>query len=422
LIIPEGVLMQQPSSSISVAACQSCGCDDLDSALFLGFMPPVNQMQKIGERPREQAAYPTELLYCPSCHLVQLGCIVDQRVLFPPEYPYTSGTTKLLHDNFQRLAEEVEEFIPPDGRRLIVDIGSNDGTLLSKFQTRGWRALGIEPTDVADLANARGIPTEKVFFGDAVARRLVSQEGPADVVAAANCFAHIPNIHQIIENILSILGEDGLFVSESHYLVSLIEGLQFDTIYHEHLRYYSLTSLSNLFASHGLEIIHASQIATHGGSIRVYAARRGRHPVRPSVGHILESERRRGPWRAQLAEFRRRTIEAKLRLHAILAQVNAADRRIAAVGAPSRGSTLINYVGLDDGVIDAVAEVDSSRKIGFYMPGTLIPVREEKAVFAERPAVALLLSWHIADELMPKLRAARFDGQFLIPLPVPRLV
>jgi len=410
------------NSSISIQQCQSCGSNELASALFLGFLPPVNTMQKIGERPREEAAYPTELLYCSRCDLVQLGCMVDQRVLFPPEYPYTSGTTKLLHDNFERLAAELDDFVPPDRRRLIVDIGSNDGTLLAKHQARGWRVLGVEPTDVADIANARDIPTEKGFFAEAVVRRLVEREGKANVVTATNCFAHMPDIHNVIGAILSILTEDGLFISESHYLVSLIDELQFDTIYHEHLRYYSVTSLTKLLAPHGLEVIHVSRIPTHGGSIRVYAARQGRHVVRPSVQEVLEAERRRGSWRAQLTQLRHRTIEAKLRMQRLIAEIKGAHRRIVAVGAPSRGSTLIGYLGLDDGIIDAVAEVKGSRKIGFYLPGTLIPVREEKTVLAEHPSVALLLSWHIADELMPKLRAQGFDGQFLVPLPEPRLV
>ena len=414
--------MMQPSSSTSITQCQSCGFAELHSALFLSFLPPVNQMQKIGEPPREQVAYPTELLHCPRCDLVQLGCVVDKRVLFPPEYPYTSGTTKLLHENFEQLAEEVDAFVPAGRERFIVDIGSNDGTLLSKHQARGWRVLGVEPTDAADLANARGIPTEKQFFGEAVARRLAARYGPAAVVTATNCFAHMPDIHDIIENIVSLLAGDGLFISESHYLASLIDELQFDTIYHEHLRYYSVTSLNQLLARHGLEILHVVRIPTHGGSIRVYAARRGSHLAHPSVSEILNAEKRRGPWRAQLAELRRRTIQAKLRFQQLVAQIKGEGRQIVAVGAPSRGSTLINYVGLDDGSIDAVAEVDGSRKIGFYMPGTLIPVRDEKTVLAERPGVALLLSWHIADELMPKLRARGFDGQFLIPLPEPRLV
>lgn len=414
--------MQRRSLSTSIGHCQSCGSDELDFVLFLGFMPPVNQMQKIGERPREQAAYPTELLHCLRCDLVQLGCVVDQQVLFPPEYPYTSGTTKLLHDDFEQLAGEVEGFVPANSDRFIVDIGSNDGTLLAKHQARGWRVLGVEPTDAADLANARGIPTEKLFFGEAVAQQLTARNGHAALVTATNCFAHIPDIHHIIENIVLLMAKNGLFVSESHYLVSLIDELQFDAIYHEHLRYYSLTSLNSLLVQHDLEIIHAVRIPTHGGSIRVYAARRGRHAVRPSVSEILNAEQRRGPWHAQLVELRQRTVTAKLRLQNLVAQIKGEGRQIVAVGAPSRGSTLINYVGLDDGSIDAVAEIDGSHKIGFYMPGTLIPVRDEKTVLAGRPAVALLLSWHIAEELMPKLRARGFDGQFLIPLPEPRLV
>jgi hypothetical protein len=201
----------------------------------------------------------------------------------------------------------------------------------------------------------------------------------------------------------------------------LLETVQFDTIYHEHLRYYSLASLKFLFEKHGLEVVHARPIPSHGGSIRVYAARRGRHPVRDTVAAMLHDEADRISDDA-LSSFRRRVALAKMALHAVLRDVKAGGGRVYGVGAPSRASTLINYVGLDDAILDCVVEIAGSYKIGKYIPGTLIPVRDESALFAEQPDHALLLSWHLADELMPKLTARGFRGRYIIPLPEPRIV
>ncbi|HEY9141073.1 MAG TPA: class I SAM-dependent methyltransferase [Bryobacteraceae bacterium] len=409
-------------SSVVVEACQVCGATELEPAFFLGYLPPVNQMHKIGEKPHEQPAYPAQLLYCSKCQLVQLGLVVDPQLLFPPEYPYTSGTTKILRDNFAQLYQETGSVIPLTSEDLVVDIGSNDGTLLSNFCKSGHRVRGIEPSLVGNLANERGIPTWISFFGRSIAARVRSEEGPAKIVTATNVFAHIENIHEIVESILTMLDRRGIFISESHYLLSLLETLQYDTIYHEHLRYYSLHSLQYLLESHGLEVIHTRRIPTHGGSIRVYAARKGDHPKRPSVAAILREEAEAGVGSQRLAEFRRRAMISKLELHALLAGVKKAGCRVYGIGAPSRASTLINYVGLDDGILDCVLEVKGSLKVGKYMPGTMIPVIEESRLYEDQPEYALLLSWHIAEELIPKLSAKGFRGQYILPLPSPKVV
>ncbi len=409
-------------SSVVVEECQVCGSADLEQAFFLGYLPPVNQMRDIGEQPREQPAYPAQLLHCPKCQLVQLGLVVDPQVLFPPEYPYTSGTTKILRENFAELYRETCTVIELGPRDLIVDIGSNDGTLLSNFHTGGHRVRGIEPSLVGNLANERDIPTWISFFGRSIAAKVRSEEGPATIVTATNVFAHIEDVHEIVESILLMLDERGLFISESHYLMSLLETLQYDTIYHEHLRYYSLHSLKYLLESHGLELIHARRIPTHGGSIRVYAARTGMHTARPSVAAMLGAEAEAGVGGGRLAEFKRRAVVSKLELHALLAGIKKAGDRVYGIGAPSRASTLINYVGLDDGILDCVLEVKGSLKVGKYMPGTVIPVIEESRLFEDQPEYALLLSWHIAEELIPKLTAKGFRGKYIVPLPVPRVV
>jgi len=408
--------------SVPIESCQVCGHEPLNTVLSLGFMPPVNQMVPIGTVAHQQPWFPTNLLHCPSCDLVQLGLAVDPVIIFPPEYPYTSGTTKLLRDNFADLHREAAAMLGLGADDLVVDIGSNDGTLLSNFQNGGHRVLGIEPTDVGDIANSRGIPTIKRYFGVEAAREVTREHGPARVVTAANCFAHIEDVHAIVDGIVEMLSPDGVFISESHYLIGLLDTLQYDTIYHEHLRYYSVASLKHLLEMHDLEVFHARPIPSHGGSIRVYAARRGVHSAQDSVRRMLAAEPRGEALAKRLATFRHDVMMSKLRLMTMLGELKGKGARIAGISAPSRASTLVNYVGLDEAIIDYVCEVPGSLKIGKYMPGTEIPVVDETRLFSDQPDAAVIFSWHIADELAPKLKAKGFRGKLITPLPVPRFL
>jgi C-methyltransferase-like protein/methyltransferase family protein/putative zinc binding protein len=409
-------------ASVPIESCQVCGHAPLDYVLSLGYMPPVNQMVPVGQVPRQLPWFPTTLLHCRNCELVQLGLAVDPVIIFPPEYPYTSGTTKLLRDNFADLQRESAAMLGLGEQDLVIDIGSNDGTLLSNFQNGGHRVLGIEPTDVGDIANERGIPTIKRYFGPEVAREVKREYGPASVVTAANCFAHIEDIHAIVDGVVEMLKDDGVFLTESHYLIPLLETLQYDTIYHEHLRYYSLTSLKHLFEMHGLDVFHARPIPSHGGSIRVYAARHGAHTVQDTVRRMLSAEPRGEVMVKRLAAFRRDVILSKLRLLSMLRDLKEKGARVAGISAPSRASTLVNYVGLDEGLIDYVCEIPGSLKIGKCMPGTQIPVVDETKLYSDQPDCAVIFSWHIADELAPKLKAKGFRGQLITPLPVPRVL
>lgn len=409
-------------ASVPVEACQICGSEKLDTVLSLGYMPPVNQMVPIGQVPRQQPWFPTNLLHCRNCDLVQLGLAVDPVIIFPPEYPYTSGTTKLLRDNFADLYAESSKLLGLKADDLIVDIGSNDGTLISNFQKGGHRILGIEPTDVSKIANDRGIPTIQRYFGLDTAKEVKAKHGPASVITAANCFAHIEDVHAIVDGIVEMLKPDGVFISESHYLIPLLDTLQYDTVYHEHLRYYSLASLKHLLEMHDLEVFHARPIPSHGGSIRVYAARKGAHPVQDSVRKMLSHEPRGEAMAKRLADFRRDVVLSKLRLMAMLRDLKEKGARIAGISAPSRASTMVNYVGLDEGIIDYVVEIQGSLKIGKCMPGTAIPVVDEAKLFEDQPDCAVIFSWHIAEELAPKLKAKGFKGQLITPLPVPRVL
>ncbi len=408
-------------SSVVVENCQICNNSELESVIFLGYLPPVNQLHPIGSKPKEQPSYPAQLLYCPKCYLVQLGLVVDPQVIFPAEYPYTSGTTKVLRDNFADLGQEAKKMIGLSRDDLVVDIGSNDGTLLSNFLGQ-TRVLGITPEDIGKLAIKKGIPTILEYFRNEVVIKVKKKYGKAKIVTAANVFAHIENVSEVLENILSLLRPDGVFISESHYLYSLIKTIQYDTIYHEHLRYYSLASLKYFLESFGLEIFHAKQIPTHGGSIRVYSGKKGLYPVSKSVEKILLKEKKVVTNLTSLLKFKDRVVLSKLELSKLLFDLKKKGNRIFGISAPSRASTLINYVGLDQDILDCVVEIKGSYKIGKYIPGTLIPIVDEKELFSKQPEYALLLSWHIASELMPKLKANGFKGKFIVPLPRPQVV
>ena len=244
--------------------------------------------------------------------------------------------------------------------------------------------------------------------------------GRAKVITATNVFAHIDDVNNIVKLIKSTLKEDGIFVSESHYLLPLIKTVQYDTIYHEHLRYYSLESLNYLFKKHKLEIIDVKEIPTHGGSIRVYAARKGYFKVSNNVKKQLKKERQNLTSK-NLVIFKKNVVNSKLNLFSILEKIKKKNKTIFGVGAPSRASTLINYLGLDHDVIDCVLEINGSYKIGNYIPGTKIPILNENILKKKKPDYLILFSWHIKNELKKNIKKKGFKGKFIIPLPKPRV-
>lgn len=416
-------MIKMSKSSMPITTCQICDSDQLDSVIFLGFHPPVNDFVEIGSTAVEQAAFPLELFRCGHCTLVQIGNDVEPALLFPPDYPYLSGTTTLLRENFKELERDATKRLKLAEGDLIIDFGSNDGTLLENFKNSGYRVLGIEPSKASDVANAKGIETLMRFFGEDAARDIREHYGAAKVLTAANVFAHIRDVHQVVRGVKTVLDVGGVFISENHYFPSLVATCQYDTIYHEHLRYYTVKSLQHLFAMHQMEIFHVNKIPTHGGSIRVYAAREGEREVCDSVGKILQEEDNGGfSSGGALTSFNSQVIQSKLQLMALLATLKKNGARIYGIGAPSRAATLINYCGLDDQIIDCIVEISSSKKINKYMPGTRIPVVDENKILEEQPDYALFLSWHLQDELTQKLRQKGFRGKFISPLPTPKVM
>ncbi len=404
-----------------IVNCQVCGEEKIEPILFLGYLPPVNDFHPIGERPKEERSYPAEIFYCPKCHLVQSGLIVDPKIIFPASYPYTSSTTKALRDNFAELYQECTSMFELKQDDLVIDIGSNDGNLLNNFKDK-HKILGITPEDIGKIAIERGIPTILDYFSKETAERVKKEYGLAKVITATNVFAHVDHVNDVLDSIIGILKDDGVFVIEAHYLLSLIELNQFDTVYHEHLRYYSLHSLKYLLEAHELEVIHAKKIPSHAGSIRVYAARKGKYPVKDTILPLIEEEKNPILKKENLLSFKKRVVMAKLELSALLHGIKKNGGRVYGIGAPSRGTTLINYVGIDEQIIDCILEIKGSQKIDKYVPGTLIPVLEETKLYSDQPEYVLLFSWQIAGDLIPKLKEKGFKGKFIVPLPMPHIV
>ena len=403
-----------------IKKCQVSGSKKLKKILSLGSIPFVNDTHKINSNNLMTISAPLELYYCPTSKLVQLNIEVDKKILFPKSYPYTSSTTKILRENFSRLRNQIDKNNFLKKNDLIIDIGSNDGNLLSNFKDR-YKVLGVTPENIGKIAIKKGIPTIIDYFDTPVVTKINKKYGKAKIITATNVFAHINEVNKLIKNIKRCLVEDGVFISESHYLLPLIETNQYDTIYHEHLRYYSLTSLNYLFSMHQLEIFKAEKIDTHGGSIRIYAARKKIYKIDASVKRIKNNEKN---LEKKLLNFKDRVLNSKLEFYNLLTRIrkNKKNLKIAGISAPSRSTTLINYLGLDENIIECIFEVKGSKKIGMYLPGTKIKIIEEKIQNLKEYQYLLIFSWHIQKDIIKVLRKKGYKGKFIIPLPKPKVI
>lgn len=400
--------------------CQFSKKKDLIRILSLGFLPGVNQMHKISSKRNFENFFPTNLVYSPSSKLFQIDNIVDKKILFPKSYPYTSSTTKILRENFKNLYEETNQLFKLKSNDLVVDIGSNDGNLLEKF--KNCKVLGITPEKIGIKAIKKGIPTIIDYFTYKVVNKILKKYGKAKIITATNVFAHIDNIDEVIKNIKKLLEKNGIFISESHYFLSLVKTLQYDTIYHEHLRYYTISSLKNIFNKYNLKIIKVKKIPTHGGSIRVYVTRDSfKFKNCPSVSLAIKKEKNYLSVN-KIKEFKDKVLFSKVSLLSKLQNLKKKNKKIFGVGAPSRATTLVNFVGLNEDIIDCICEIKGSYKINHFLPGTRIPIYQEDIIYKKKPDYLLLLSWHISKELIISFKKKGYKGKFIIPLPNVKIV
>jgi len=409
--------------------CRSCGRTGLNPILNLGRTPLANALLAVEELAAVEETYPLELVFCPGCTLVQITETVPRERLFR-EYFYLSSFSETMLGHARSLAHELIATRRLNADSLVMEVASNDGYLLQYYQEAGVPVLGIEPaTNIARLAREeRGIPTISEFFGVELAKKLSDEGQRADVIHAHNVLAHVADLNGFMRGLELLLKDDGIAVIEVPYVKDMIDNTEFDTIYHEHLCYFSLTALDHLFRRHALVIEDVKRLLIHGGTLRIYVSKGDRSaeppPDRPSatVSRLLEQERL---W-AGSHQFYRGFGEKVERLRGdllnLLNELKTQGRRMAVYGASAKGSTLMNYFGIGRETFEFVVD-RSTVKQGHYTPGTHLRIYAPEKLLAEMPDYVLLLTWNFAAEILEQqAEYRRRGGRFIIPVPEVRIV
>ncbi|HEX6767406.1 MAG TPA: class I SAM-dependent methyltransferase [Polyangiaceae bacterium] len=402
--------------------CTLCaaGARDLAEVMSLAPTPPANEFLREDELSKPQDAIPLTLLLCGKCGHLQLAEIVDPERLFR-NYVYVSGTSPVFVAHFREYAKTACERFGLGGESFVVEVGSNDGTLLKQFQGFGVKdVLGVDPaSEIVKTAVAAGVPTLEAFFTTELAKKLRAERRPADLVCANNVFAHAEDLGDFARAAGTLLGPEGVFVFEVSYLRDVIEKLLFDTIYHEHTSYHALAPLVRFFEAQGMRLFDAERVESHGGSIRCFVCHaNASHPTSARLRELLEKERELGlESQAVYVRFKQRITERGARLRSRLGEIRAGGERVAGFGAPAKLTTLMHEFGLGRESIDFICD-DSAWKQGRYTPGTHIPVVASSELGARKPAWCVVFAWNFADSIVKKHDGyAKGGGHFIVPLP-----
>ncbi|MDD2901692.1 MAG: class I SAM-dependent methyltransferase [Syntrophales bacterium] len=404
--------------------CRSCGSENLSLVLSLGRMPLANALLAADQLAQEEAAYPLDLAFCPQCSLVQITETVPPEQLFR-EYLYFSSFSDTMLRHAAHLSGYIAESRGLNSRNLVLEIASNDGYLLQYYQQRGIPVLGIEPAlNVARVAQEeRGIHTLCEFFDATLAQDLRLQGIKADVIHAHNVLAHVADLNGFVEGLGILLDDHGAAVIEVPYLKDLIDHCEFDTIYHEHLCYFSLTALDRLFQRRGLIIFDVERVPIHGGSLRLWAGKADKVQPGERVRSLLAEENAWGVDREEFyQEFARGVENLKCSLNRLLKGLKEDGRRLAAYGAAAKGSTLLNFCGIGQDTLDFVVD-RSTHKQGRHMPGVRLPIHPPARLLESQPDYVLMLTWNFAPEILEQQREyLQRGGRFIIPLPEMHIV
>jgi SAM-dependent methyltransferase len=407
-----------------LTACRMCESSRLTEYLNLGNHPPSDQFRTKEELALPEVHYPLRVLLCEECGLSQLSHVVNPRVLYQHDYPYESSTTKTGKAHWDAFAKSVQARLALAPESLVVDVGSNVGTLLDSFKSLGMNVAGIDPApNIVAIANENGIPTLCDFYGKAPAAATREVHGRAAVIVGTNVFAHIDDLSAVMNAHEELLEEDGVFIFESPHMGHLVEHLEYDTIYHEHLSYLSLRPVVSFVARFGREVFAVERTAIHGGSFRVYIGKKGQRPIDASVEELLAEEKMQGLHsRSVLEEFANRVAQNREELIRLVEKLLQEGKKIAGLSAPAKGMTLLNYCGFGTRELAFITE-KSKLKIGRHSPGGYIPIREDAALLDEKVDYALLLAWNFAPEIIKNTAAFKEKGgKYIIPIPSPKIV
>lgn len=408
---------------IAGATCRGCAGALAPPFIDLGSTPLANAFVHPDRAHLADPTFPLAVARCPGCHLVQITETVAPDALFS-EYVYFSSYSDVFLAHACTLANTLIERFALGPRHHVVEIASNDGYLLQYFQKRAIPVLGVEPArNIAAAAVARGVPTLNRFFGSGAVEQVRASVGAADLVIGNNVLAHVPHVNDFLAAVAACLAPHGAAVFEFPYLADLLQGVAFDTIYHEHVFYYSLTAVVGLSARAGLEVFDVERQAIHGGSLRVFVGRKNRRAPERTVPALLEQEEAVGlTTSAPYERFGEDVARLRRDIPGLLRSLRAAGHRIAAYGAPAKGNTLLNACAIGRDVIEFTVD-RSPHKQGLLTPGARLPVREPEALVREMPDYTVILPWNIADEIVGQQSAyLKNGGAFIVPVPTPRIL
>ena len=404
--------------------CRACSGADLELVLPLGNVALANSFLRSTAEFEGEPRFPLDVYFCRSCSMVQLCDVIDPEVLFR-NYLYVTGTSDTIAKHNVGYAKTVVELVGAGSDALIVEAASNDGSLLKCFQKHGVRVLGVEPaTNIAEKANAAGVPTTNEFFNSRKAAELRAKHGPAKAVIGNNVLAHVDDPVDFLRGFKVLLDHDGLAICEVPELAEFVERLEYDTVYHEHLSYFSVTSLMRVCEEAGLRVVRVDHVPVHGGSVRMYAApvERVREHA-PEVVAMSAKEKTAGiasPER--LRRFAREVEAQRAGLLDLLDNLHTENHTVGAYGAPAKGNTLLNYCGITTRLIPWTVD-KSPLKVGLFTPGSHIPVLPATELLARQPDFCLILAWNFADEIRAQqAEYARRGGRFILPIPRARIV
>lgn len=398
---------------IKISNCRICDSTDLIDVLDLGKQPIPNGFLKKEDLKAKESKYPLSVCFCNNCTLMQLKYIVRPEIMFK-NYLYIPSSSKTRIEHFKKLAEEVKEMVGLSDKSLVIDVGSNDGSLLNCFKNLGTKILGIDPAEnLVKVATLSGVPTVEGYFGASIAKKVQQGYGYASAILATNVIAHIDNLHDVLKGAAILLNDKGVFVTQFPYLLDLIEKNLFDTIYHEHLSYFSVKSLLNLASKSEFEIFDITRNDLDGGSIRVYWKKKTNKklPVNKTrLNKILKEEEDCGLDKKETyLKFAQRVEKLKLNTLKKLKELKVKKKIIVGYGAAAKANVLLNYFGLDTKIIDYM--VDSTPyKQGLYTPGTKIPIYSEDKIYETNPDYVLIFAWNFSKEIMEKNRKYKNSG------------